>query len=144
MFSEASGYSNIRAIRLKSSECKWLEAVSEWSYNAGNGKYRRNIAMSKTIQTGACFPANIRFQPPSSNERKGQLSLPERDTFLPGVTMHKSQLIILAGLHSFLITSEDGLPDNQYRIRNQHVEFRSFAADGPPSTDRHWRVLEPE
>jgi len=100
--------------------------------------------MSKTIQTGACFPANIRFQPPSSNESKGQLSLPERDTFLPGVTMHKSQLIILAGLHSFLITSEDGLPDNQYRIRNQHVEFRSFSPDGPASEERHWRVLEPD
>jgi hypothetical protein len=56
--------------------------------------------------------------------------------------MHNSQLIILAGLHSFVITSGDGLPDNQYRIRNQHVEFRSFAADGPPSTDRQWRVLE--
>jgi hypothetical protein len=64
--------------------------------------------------------------------------------FLPEVTMHRSQTIILAGLHSFLITSGDGLPDNQYRIRDQHVEFRSFAADGPPSTDRQWRVLQPD
>lgn len=58
--------------------------------------------------------------------------------------MHRNQMIILAGLRSFVITSGDGLPDNQYRIRNQHVEFRSFAADGPPSEERHWRVLEPD
>jgi hypothetical protein len=37
MFSEASGYSNIPLISLKVSESKRLEAVSEWSYNAGNG-----------------------------------------------------------------------------------------------------------
>ena len=58
--------------------------------------------------------------------------------------MHRNQMIILAGLRSFVITSKDGLPDNQYRIRNQHVEFRSFAPDGPPSEERHWRVLEPD
>jgi hypothetical protein len=58
--------------------------------------------------------------------------------------MHKSQMIILAGLHSFIITSGDGSPDNQYRIRDHQVEFRSFAPDGPPSTERTWRVLQPD
>jgi hypothetical protein len=56
--------------------------------------------------------------------------------------MFRNQVIMLSGLRSFLITSKDGAPDNQYRIRNQHVEFRSVAANGPPSSDRHWRVLE--
>lgn len=58
--------------------------------------------------------------------------------------MHRNQVIILAGLHSFIIASADGSPDNQYRIRNQHVEFRSFAPDGPPDAARPWRVLEPD
>lgn len=58
--------------------------------------------------------------------------------------MSNSKFIILAGLRSFLITSTDGAPDNQYRIRNKSVEFRSVAPGGPPNHDLSWRVLEPE
>jgi hypothetical protein len=64
--------------------------------------------------------------------------------FLPkGSIMLKNKIVMLAGLRSFVITSKDGAPDNQYRIRNHHVEFRSVAANGPPSPDLVWRVLEP-
>lgn len=58
--------------------------------------------------------------------------------------MPNSKFIILAGLRSFIITSTDGAPDNQYRIRNKQVEFRSVASSGPPNPDLPWRVLEPE
>lgn len=50
-------------------------------------------------------------------------------------------LIILSGLRSLLITSNDGSLDNQYRIRQQHVEFRTLPPGGPPGSDRTWRVL---
>jgi len=103
------------------------------------------IWYSETIQISACFPANIAFQPPSANDGKAAIAnCCRKGTFLPGVPMHRNQMIILAGLRSFVITSGDGLPDNQYRIRNQHVEFRSFSPDGPASEERHWRVLEPD
>lgn len=58
--------------------------------------------------------------------------------------MPNSRFVILAGLRTFLITSRDGAPDNQYRIRNRRVEFRSVAPSGPPNHDLPWRVLEPE
>lgn len=58
--------------------------------------------------------------------------------------MPNSRLVILAGLRSFLISSRDGAPDNQYRIRNRHVEFRSVAPGGPPNHELPWRVLEPD
>ncbi len=58
--------------------------------------------------------------------------------------MQKNNFIILAGLKSFMITSDDGAPDNQYRIRGTHVEFRSVMPNGPPATKFAWRVLEPE
>jgi hypothetical protein len=58
--------------------------------------------------------------------------------------MRKNNFIILAGLKSFVITSRDGAPDNQYRIREKHVEFRSVMPNGPPATGLAWRVLEPE
>jgi hypothetical protein len=58
--------------------------------------------------------------------------------------MTNNTVIILAGLKSFIITSQDGAPDNQYRIRDKHVEFRSVAPNGPPNTKFVWRVLEPE
>lgn len=51
-------------------------------------------------------------------------------------------VIILSGLRSLLITSNDGAMDNQYRIRLQHVEFRTVAPEGPPISDRNWRVLD--
>ena len=52
---------------------------------------------------------------------------------------------MLSGLKSFVITSKDGSPDNQYRIRDQHVEFRSVAGNGPPNPDfAAWRVLAPD
>jgi hypothetical protein len=51
-------------------------------------------------------------------------------------------LIILSGLRSLLITSNDGSPDNQYRIRQQHVEFRTVAPRSRASSDRNWRVLD--
>lgn len=56
--------------------------------------------------------------------------------------MLKKAIIILAGLRSFVVTSNDGAPDNHYRIRGRHVEFRSVASDGPPSEDRAWRILD--
>jgi hypothetical protein len=58
--------------------------------------------------------------------------------------MLKNKIIMLSGLKSFLVTSRDGAPDNQYRIRDRNVEFRSVAANGPPSTDRTWRILQPD
>ena len=58
--------------------------------------------------------------------------------------MPKNSLIILAGLKSFVITSQDGAPDNQYRIREKHVEFRSVMPEGPPVAKLGWRVLEPD
>lgn len=58
--------------------------------------------------------------------------------------MLNNAVIILAGLRSFMITSSDGAPDNQYRIRGRHVEFRSLAPGGPPRPDRPWRVLDPD
>jgi hypothetical protein len=35
--------------------------------------------------------------------------------------MLKNRIIMLSGLKSFLITSKDGSPDNQYRIRDHQV-----------------------
>ncbi|HET9790564.1 MAG TPA: hypothetical protein VJV96_14770 [Candidatus Angelobacter sp.] len=58
--------------------------------------------------------------------------------------MPKNNLIILAGLKSFIITSHDGAPDNQYRIREKHVEFRSVMPNWPPPARLGWRVLEPD
>lgn len=58
--------------------------------------------------------------------------------------MLNNTVIMLAGLRSFIVSSKDGSPDNHYRIRNQHVEFRSVAPGGPPSPDRPWRVLDPD
>lgn len=58
--------------------------------------------------------------------------------------MLKKAVIILAGLKSLMITSSDGSPDNQYRIRGRHVEFRSLAPGGPPRPDHPWRVLDAE
>ncbi len=55
--------------------------------------------------------------------------------------MLKNTVIMLAGLQSFVVTSSDGAPDNHYRIRDHHVEFRSVAQGGPPSESRAWRVL---
>jgi hypothetical protein len=56
--------------------------------------------------------------------------------------MLRNRIIMLSGLKSFLITSKDGAPDNQYRIRDHQVEFRSLDANGPPGPGRSWRVLE--
>jgi hypothetical protein len=55
--------------------------------------------------------------------------------------MLKNRILMLSGLRSFVIASNDGSPDNEYRIRNRHVEFRSVAPHGRPSADRVWRVL---
>lgn len=57
--------------------------------------------------------------------------------------MPNNSVIVLAGLKSFIITSSDGAPDNQYRIREKHVEFRSVMPNGPPAASLAWRVLEP-
>ena len=51
-------------------------------------------------------------------------------------------LIILSGLRSLLITSNDGSWDNQYRIRQQHVEFRTVPPRRTAGSDRNWRVLD--
>ena len=66
-----------------------------------------------------------------------------KDTFLPRVRMSSNpSIIVLSGLRTLLITSNDGAMDNQYRIRQQHVEFRTVAPGGPPNSDRSWRVLD--
>jgi len=57
--------------------------------------------------------------------------------------MDEKRTIIIAGLHSFSITSGEGAPENQYRIRNKHVEFRSLALRGRQNSDIEWRVLDP-
>lgn len=56
--------------------------------------------------------------------------------------MQANAVIMLSGLRSFVVMSSDGAPENQYRIHERHVEFRSVAPGGPPRSDRPWRVLD--
>ena len=54
------------------------------------------------------------------------------------------RLIVLAGLRSLRIASNDGAPANEYRIQQDAVEFRAVNADGRPyeHENGNWRVLD--
>jgi hypothetical protein len=56
----------------------------------------------------------------------------------------RKQWIVLSGLRSLRITSRDGTPSNEYRIRENSVEFRTVDAKGKPysSNQGKWRVLD--
>ncbi len=75
---------------------------------------------------------------------------------LPGYCMRAKTMVILSGLNSLVIlpgTTDldaaagdrppalEAAPENQYRIRDRHVEFRTVAPNGPPRPDRSWRKL---
>jgi hypothetical protein len=70
--------------------------------------------------------------------------------------MRSKTMVILSGLKSLVILpgvtevdpiagdgspSLEAAPENQYRIRGHHVEFRTVAPNGPPRPDRSWRTL---
>jgi hypothetical protein len=58
--------------------------------------------------------------------------------------MLQNQLIVLSGLRSLKIASQDGAPDNEYRIQYNAVEFRSVDAKGVSnaSMNSEWRILD--
>ena len=55
--------------------------------------------------------------------------------------MFKRLLIVLSGLSSLIITSNDGTPANEYRIQQNSVKFRVLDAKGKPYGAGKWRVL---
>ncbi|HEX4603498.1 MAG TPA: hypothetical protein VH724_05845 [Candidatus Angelobacter sp.] len=55
--------------------------------------------------------------------------------------MLKRLLIVLSGLSSLIIISNDGAPANEYRIQKRSVEFRTFNANGRSSLNGKWRAL---
>jgi hypothetical protein len=59
--------------------------------------------------------------------------------------MLQNQLIVLSGLRSLKIASQDGAPDNEYRIQHKAVEFRSVDGTGisHESINSEWRILDP-
>jgi hypothetical protein len=59
--------------------------------------------------------------------------------------MLQNQMIVLSGLRSLKIASQDGAPDNEYRIQHNAVEFRSVDGKGisHESMKGQWRVLDP-
>jgi hypothetical protein len=55
----------------------------------------------------------------------------------------RKQWIVLSGLRSLRITSRDGTPSNEYRIRQNSVEFRTLdRAGGRSFRLGKWRVLD--
>ncbi len=56
----------------------------------------------------------------------------------------RNQWIVLSGLRSLRITSRDGAPSNEYRIRENSVEFRTLDAQGKTSSHAKgkWRTLD--
>jgi hypothetical protein len=56
----------------------------------------------------------------------------------------RRQWIVLSGLRSLRIASRDGAPSNEYRIRENSVEFRAVNAKGKPfsRTLGKWRALD--
>jgi hypothetical protein len=54
-----------------------------------------------------------------------------------------NQMVVLSGLNSLMIASEDGAPANEYRIQRGVVEFRAVKANGEPyhHPNGRWRVL---
>ena len=59
--------------------------------------------------------------------------------------MLQNQVIVLSGLRSLKIASQDGAPDNEYRIQQNAVDFRAVNGQGVPSgsVNSQWRVLDP-
>ena len=56
--------------------------------------------------------------------------------------MLRKPLIVLSGLRSLIIISNDGAPANEYRIQQHSIEFRTVAANGKPHRSASkWRVL---
>jgi len=61
--------------------------------------------------------------------------------------MPVNSLIVLSGLRSLRISSQDGAPSNEYRIEQSSVEFRALDAQGNPFGSRpngEWRRLDNE
>lgn len=49
---------------------------------------------------------------------------------------------MLSGLRSLRIAAKDGGPSNEYRIREQSVEFRALDEQGNPYSQPRWRALD--
>jgi hypothetical protein len=58
--------------------------------------------------------------------------------------MAQDQMIVLSGLRSLRIASNDGTPGNEYRIEHSSVEFRTLNANGEPNghSNGKWRALD--
>jgi hypothetical protein len=56
--------------------------------------------------------------------------------------MLRKLMIVLSGLRSLIIISNDGAPANEYRIEQRSVEFRTIAANGKlHASASKWRAL---
>ncbi|HEY2498587.1 MAG TPA: hypothetical protein VGK24_16115 [Candidatus Angelobacter sp.] len=58
--------------------------------------------------------------------------------------MQRGSMVVLSGLRSLRIASQDGAPGNEYRIGQSSVEFRALDAQGNPFAhpNGQWRTLE--
>ena len=59
--------------------------------------------------------------------------------------MSGNSLIVLSGLRSLRIASQDGAPSNEYRIEQNSVELRTLDAQGKPLgtySKGEWRALD--
>jgi hypothetical protein len=57
----------------------------------------------------------------------------------------QTQWIVLSGLRSLRIASQNGCPCNEYRIQDRSVEFRMLDEQGNPySHSPKWRALDGE
>jgi hypothetical protein len=58
--------------------------------------------------------------------------------------MQGESIVVLSGLQSLRIASQDGGPGNEYRIGRSSVEFRSLDAQGRPfeHPNGQWRALD--
>jgi len=61
-----------------------------------------------------------------------------------GEQMLANQLIVLSGLHSLRIASNDGAPGNEYRIDHSSVKFRTIDAnlESKAHSAGKWRTLD--
>jgi hypothetical protein len=58
--------------------------------------------------------------------------------------MQGESIVVLSGLRSLRIASQDGAPGNEYRIEQSAVEFRALDAQGEPfkHPNGQWRALD--
>ena len=58
--------------------------------------------------------------------------------------MQGGSMVVLSGLRSLRIASQDGAPGNEYRIEQSSVEFRALDAGGEPfpHPNGQWRALD--